>query len=153
MSARPRGGAAARWLADERGAAVVEFAIVVPILLVLVMGIIDFGRMLAVASSLAAAVRDGARQGATASDPNDTVQREAVRTRVVQAFQPFGGTALANANVVVTLERGATSDNSQNVVVSVNGYTYRPITPFAALIGRGTITLSRTATFRWERTL
>ncbi len=146
MSARARAAPLRRWLADDRGAAVVEFAIVVPILLVLVMGIIDFGRMLAVAASLAAAVRDGARQGATASDLTNSTQLAEVRARVVRAFQPFGGAALTTGAVTVTL------DASQNVVVSISNYTYQPITPIAALIGMRTVTLTRSATFRWERT-
>lgn len=135
-----------RWSADERGAAAVEFAIVVPVLLVLVMGTIDFARMMAVAASLAAAVRDGARQGATISDFTDGTQVNAVRNRVVAAFQPIGGTALTTANVTVNAP-----NSSNNVVVSVSGYTYRPITPIASMIGMGTITFSRSATFRWER--
>lgn len=147
MSARARSAPLRRWLADDRGAAVVEFAIVVPILLVLVMGIIDFGRMLAVAASLAAAVRDGARQGATASDPTNSTQRSEVQARVVRAFEPFGGAALTTGAVTVTL------DASQNVVVSVSNYTYQPITPIAALIGMRTVTFTRSAAFRWERTL
>jgi Flp pilus assembly protein TadG len=150
MSAATRLGAAraaaARWRADERGAALIEFAVVVPVLLTLVMAIIDFGRMFAVAASLAAAVRDGARAGATITDFADATQVAAVRTRVVAAFQPFGGAALATSGVTVVL------DASRNVNVSVSSYTYRPITPIASMIGLGTITLRRTAVFRWERT-
>jgi Flp pilus assembly protein TadG len=137
--------AARRWAADERGAAIVEFAIVVPILLILVMGIIDFGRLNAVAASMAAAARDGARQAATATDLTDATQLSSIRARVVGAFQPLGGAALTSSNVTVTLNA------SQNVVVTVSGYTYRPITPIATLIGMQTITLNRSATFRWER--
>lgn len=139
-----------RWLADERGAAVVEFAIVVPILLIFVTAIVDFGRMLGVAASLAAAARDGARLGATVTQL-DATQKNAIRNRVIGAFQPLGGVALGSGasgagTVDVTLE------NNAYVVVRVTGYTYRPITPIATLIGMGTVTLNRTATFRWERT-
>lgn len=138
--------AARRWRADDRGAAVVEFALVVPILLVLVTGIIDFGRLLAVAASMAAAVRDGARQAATASDLSDAVQIAAIRTRVVDAFQPFGGAALTASSVTV-----GSLDASGNISVTVTGYTFTPITPIARLVGFGTVTITRTATFRWER--
>lgn len=136
-----------RWARDERGAAVVEFAVVMPVLLILVMGIIDFGRMYAVAASLAAAVRDGARQGATATDLTDATQLAAIRSRVIAEFQPIGGAALTTANVAVAL------DANQNVVVTISNYVYRPVTPIAALIGMGTVTLNRTATFRWERSI
>lgn len=138
-----------RWCADEQGAAIVEFAIVVPILLVLVMGIIDFGRMLAVAASLSAAVRDGARQAAASSDLTDQAQVTAIKTRVTTSFDPFGGAAIGTSGggtLFVTAP-----DASGTVSVTVRGYEYAPITPIAALIGMGTVTLNRTATFRWER--
>ena len=138
----------ARWAADERGAAVLEFAVVVPVLLTLVMAIIEFGRMIAVAASLAAAVRDGARQAATASDlAGGGTQAQAVQARVVAGFEAFGGAPLTPAQVTV-----APPDASGNVVVRVAGYTYEPVTPLASMIGLGTLTLTRSATFRWERT-
>ena len=134
-----------RWVADERGAAIVEFAVVMPVLLVFITAIIDFGRMYAISASLAGAVRDGARQAA-ASTPNPTTgaPRTAVQTRVVQAFQTFGGAAITTGDVAVTL------DANNNVVVSVANYTFRPITPVATFVGLGRITITRTATFRWE---
>ncbi|MDQ4501870.1 pilus assembly protein [Sinomonas sp. ASV322] len=45
----------------ERGAAAVEFALVLPVLLVLVLGIIDFGRALSAQQTLTNAARVGAR--------------------------------------------------------------------------------------------
>lgn len=139
-------GRRARALAyGTRGAAAVEFALIVPVLLVFVMAIIDVGRMTAVAASLATAVRDGARQGATVVDWTDAAQVTAVRNRVIAGFQPFGGPALTASGVTATL------DAAGNVTVAVTGYQYRPITPFARLVGLGTINLSRTTVFRWER--
>jgi Flp pilus assembly protein TadG len=150
---RPAAGRAAarralrRWHADERGAAVVEFAMVVPVLLVLVTAIIDFSRMLAVAASLAAAVRDGARQAAASGDiVNDASQLAAVQRHVAGAFQPYGGTPIAAGDVQVSRP-----DAAGNVSVTVAAYAYRPITPVARLVGLGTITFTRTSTFRWER--
>lgn len=57
---RPR--ACSRPSRDEaRGAAAVEFALVLPLVLLLVCGIVDFGRMLNVQITLSAAAREGAR--------------------------------------------------------------------------------------------
>ena len=65
VSARATSPAALRrWLCDERGTAIVEFALIFPVLLMMLLATIDFGRMMAVGASLAAAARDGARMGA-----------------------------------------------------------------------------------------
>jgi Flp pilus assembly protein TadG len=47
---------------DDRGAAMVEFAIVLPLLLVLVMGIIEFGRAYNTQVAIQSAAREGARE-------------------------------------------------------------------------------------------
>ncbi len=53
---------------SDRGAAAVEFALVVPILLLLVFGIAEFGRAYQVQTSLSAAARHGARIMALQND-------------------------------------------------------------------------------------
>lgn len=59
----------------QQGAAAVEFALVLPLLVMLVFGVIEFGIVLAQKSSLSSAVRSGARYGSVnlyeaASDPH-----------------------------------------------------------------------------------
>jgi Flp pilus assembly protein TadG len=51
-----------RGTSADRGAAALEFALVVPILLVLVFGIMDFGIFFADSLAVQSAVREGARQ-------------------------------------------------------------------------------------------
>ena len=51
-----------RFRRDRRGQALVEFALVVPILLLLVLGIIDFGRAWNLHQTITDAAREGARQ-------------------------------------------------------------------------------------------
>jgi hypothetical protein len=48
---------------DEHGASAVEFALVVPLLLVLVFGIIDYGLLFSNSLALRQGIREGARQG------------------------------------------------------------------------------------------
>ena len=52
----------------DRGAAAVEFALVVPILLTLVIGIIEFGRAYNIQTTLSNAARDGVRVMALQND-------------------------------------------------------------------------------------
>ena len=54
---------------SERGAAMVEFAIIAPLLLLLVFGIIEFGRAYNAQNSLTHAAREGAREYAITQDP------------------------------------------------------------------------------------
>ena len=62
MPARPaRRRRPATRLLGERGAAAVEFALVVPLLVVLLFGIIEYSKALNTQSTLAAAAREGAR--------------------------------------------------------------------------------------------
>ncbi len=79
---RPRGCPGRR----RRGAAVVEFAIVVPIFTLLVFGMIEFGRMVMVHQLLAGAAREGARQaivnGATAVEVEQTVRNFLTATSI-----------------------------------------------------------------------
>ncbi|MBT2500744.1 pilus assembly protein [Agromyces sp. ISL-38] len=54
---------------DDRGAAAVEFALVLPLLLVLVLGILEFGRVFNIQIALSNAAREGARYMAVHDDP------------------------------------------------------------------------------------
>ena len=63
---------------SQRGAALVEFALVLPILVVLVMGIIDYGRLATTRIALHEAVQEGSIYAAT--HPDDAT---GIRTRTV----------------------------------------------------------------------
>jgi Flp pilus assembly protein TadG len=62
---------------DRQGAAVVEFAVVAPVLVLLVFGMVEFGRMVMVQQVLTNAAREGARVGvlddSTVADVQTTV--------------------------------------------------------------------------------
>ncbi len=77
--------------ADERGAAAVEFALVVPILLLLLFGIIDYGYMLSFRQALSQGAAEGAR--AAAVKPTGTVTatlETAMRAAVDDAVRSYG---------------------------------------------------------------
>ncbi len=64
-------------LRDQRGASAVEFALLVPMLLILVLGIVEFGHAFQVQGTLSAAAREGVRVMALQNDP--AAARAAVR--------------------------------------------------------------------------
>jgi Flp pilus assembly protein TadG len=68
---------ATRTRTSRRGAAAAEFAIVAPLLFLLILGIVEFGRLMMVQQTLINAVREGARKatlpGTTTSQVQSTV--------------------------------------------------------------------------------
>ena len=131
-----------RFRGDERGALVVEFGLIVPILFLLVFGIVDFGRAYFTMNNLAAAVREGARYGAVLADPSAAGNPDLIKQQVVNFSYTFGGARLTTPNVT-------TSVAGDKLTVTAT-YTFRPITPLVNLIGLDSIPMSQTAVFRME---
>ena len=81
---------------DQRGAIAVEFAIILPLLLLLVVGTIEFGRVYSQFQVFNGAAREGARCAAVQATPyGDCV----VQTRIDDASTPYAPDE--NASVVV----------------------------------------------------
>jgi Flp pilus assembly protein TadG len=129
----------------ERGAAAVEFALVAPLLVLLIFCIIDLGRAFATLNQLAAAARQGARVAAVLPDPDGT-QLEQVRDAVVGfAKGQLAGPEIARGKVRVHRR------NDGMVTVTVD-YQFTLITPLPKLASSAaTFSITRRATFRWER--
>jgi Flp pilus assembly protein TadG len=105
----------------DRGAAAVEFALLLPMLLLLVFGIIDFGRALNAQITLTQAAREGARLDALGrSNVVSATQNAATGLKPVTVTSPSGGTCQPNA---------AATDNA---TVNVS-YKFTFITPVAAI--------------------
>lgn len=79
--------------ASERGAVAVEFAIVAPVLVMLLLGIIEFSRAYNAQASLSAAAREGVR--VLAITGNQTTAKSAAKTAAV-SLNP----ALQDANII-----------------------------------------------------
>ncbi|MGN6676792.1 MAG: TadE/TadG family type IV pilus assembly protein [Streptosporangiaceae bacterium] len=110
------------WLrqARDRGAAAIEFALLFPLLMLIVFGIIDFGRALNAQITLTQAAREGARLDAL-GEPN------------VQSQTQSAATGLSPVNVTVTAcPPGAGPDVNAEVDVS---YTFNFITPIGTIAG------------------
>jgi len=79
----------------ERGASAVEFAFIVPLLIVLVLGIAEFGHGFQVQGTLSAAAREGVRAMALQNDP-------ALARTVVKNAAGTLNPAITNAQIVIT---------------------------------------------------
>ena len=92
----------------DRGAAVLEFALTVPLMLIMLVGIIEFGRAYSVVISLQGAVREGARSLALGDNSStvDSVVRSSTAVTVDGITQTpcpvAGGTATVKANQLFT---------------------------------------------------
>ena len=128
--------------ADECGAAAVEFALVLPVLLLLVFGMIDFGRLLFTRNNLQSAVREGARIAAARPDPTDG----AARDRVVSYINATEQTKIAPDMVSVTFDAAT----GLITVTIPAGYPFTPVTPFASTLGLRSVDIRPKAVFRWE---
>ncbi len=93
---------------SDRGIAVLEFALVAPLMLIMLVGVIEFGRAYNVVISLQGAVREGARS--LALGENSTTVANVVRAStavtidgILQTPCPVaGGTATVKANQMFT---------------------------------------------------
>jgi len=72
-------------LREQRGASAVEFALILPLLIVLVIGIAEFGRAFQVQCTLSAAAREGVR---TMALQDDQVQAKAMVRSVASSLAP-----------------------------------------------------------------
>lgn len=119
MKRPPCGGRRAR----DRGAAAVEFALVLPLLLLLVFGIIDFGRALNAQLTLTQAAREGVRLAALGY-PDANVQAQA------QAAAP----ELSGVSVTVAAACAPGAGPAANAEVDLS-YSFTFITPVGAIAG------------------
>lgn len=96
----------------RNGAAVVEFAMVIPVMLVFTFGMIELSRMSMVKESLTQASREGARVGIR---PTATIA--AIQNRVAEELEILG---LSSAQVTVTPEVLSEAEPGDDVRVEVS---------------------------------
>ncbi len=96
-------------LSRRRGAAMVETALVLPVFLLLVLGIIEFGRALMVANMVTNAAREGARMAILDGSTNSQVQT-AVEDFLVASL----GVASGDITTNITIEAAPGNDNPGN---------------------------------------
>jgi Flp pilus assembly protein TadG len=131
---------------DERGAAVVEFALILPILVLFVFGIIEFGRAYSARIQLTAAVREGARAGALGLDAVAATKAGApglAPSDINVQYTPTLGSYCAGAGST-TIPSGATPTTIPTATVTAT-YSFKYDIP---LFGNGTWTLSATGVMR-----
>jgi len=148
---------------EERGAALVEFALALPLLLVVLAGIVDFGMTFQRYELLANAAREGARMATLPGYGNQTTVDARVRAYVAAGLgtttatlgrsMPAGSVTLANTVLTVPLAGGGTKDMQMANVTVTYRHNFLLLGPILSLINKtwgGTITLTATSQMRVE---
>lgn len=117
--------------AAERGAAAVEFALLAPVLIVVLLGIMEFGRAYNVQVTLTNAAREGARSMAIHN--SQAPARTAVKTAAAH-LNP----TLSDANIAFGTA-SCTVDSQMTVTISYNLSTITGIAGPFAMTGKGTM--------------
>jgi hypothetical protein len=127
-----------RWRGDRhagnRGQALVEFALTIPIFLFLIIALFDMGRAVFAYNTLTNAAREGARTAIVNQDKATIVQRAKQQTAIVELDDPSVSVGFFQMKPDGTAD---TSDPCDLVAVGCLAVvsfeaTYRPITPFIA---------------------
>jgi Flp pilus assembly protein TadG len=135
-------------LRSERAAALVEFALVVPLLVMIMCATIDFGLAVYTLNNLTAAVREGGRFAAAripAPIANDTTVRDRVYNYIVKL-----PTSQTPATVKSLITSTAPDPTTGDITVQIIGFEFKPMTPVASWLGIGNIYMNRKAIFRYE---
>lgn len=128
---------------DDRGAAVIELAMVFMFLMVLISGVVDLGRVIYTGIAVEDTVQDGAAYAAfTDKVAGAQIQNAQIRQRVVNAVNK---PTLSTSNVTVACVTQTRSKLNGSAVTVTVTHTVPLLTP---LVGQwvGPITISRTAT-------
>lgn len=128
---------------QSAGQSLVEFALVIPIFLLLLFGLIDIGRLVYINNALAEAAREGARWGSVQTRSQTLAARATIASHTSASL-----TAVPNPTVTVTCQDGAgtsltTCSGTDILVVQVSS----PVSMFTPVIAQlvGTRTYTATA--------
>ena len=127
---------------DERGAAAVEFALLLPVLMLILFGIIEFGMIMYSREIITNASREGARTGIVQATVKPTTGE--IQTVVTNYLTGTG--VDPNAVTITIAGAGLTAPNTLNVTVT---YPYNFFAP--GILGLGnTINLTGQTVMRHE---
>jgi Flp pilus assembly protein TadG len=124
----------------RRGAAVVEFAVVSPVLLLILLGMIECGRMIMVQQALTTAVREGARAASLTGTAGAAIN-------AVEEF--LAGVGVRGSSVKVTPGSSGITGHGQPITVTVT-VPFAKVSWLPSPIFMKNATMSSSATMRRE---
>lgn len=124
-------------LRNENGGSLIEFAVIAPLLFVILFGIIEFGILLYDKAMITNASREGARTGIVYSHPNrisNDVISQAVRDYCEQYLISFGPSSTLGIAIVPN-DRSASEAGDPLTVIVTYPYRFLVFSSVLALIG------------------
>lgn len=106
---------------QEKAQTFVEFALVFPVLLMLVYGIIEFGRMLFIYTAVTASSREGARYGSAAGDTGTGIPHYADCVGIREAAIRTGILAgITDGDISISYDEGPSTTGPASCPPSIN---------------------------------
>jgi Flp pilus assembly protein TadG len=137
---------------EERGVALVEFALVAPLLLVILFGMLDFGRVFNYWIDATHLANEGARWAVVNKNPasSGTLQDYIREQADTDELRNGGSTALPDPlQVCISFPNGSTVGNPVKVTATAT-YNWLPFLSSQALGGLTSTTVSSSSTMRLE---
>lgn len=131
-----------RFLRETAAGSIVEFAIVVPVLIFLLLGMIDFALAFNTRLNIVSVTRDLARSLAVQADPCNASVQNALRFRADTLFVRMNRSDPLLSGYVTPI----VTCPAASVTVAINGYPMR-----STFLRLGPFSLSARSVFRWER--
>ncbi len=134
-------------LRNQRGAALLETAITLPLILLVSVGIFEFGRAYQVQQVLTNAAREGAR---IAVLPGYT---DAQVTSVVRTYLSDGGLTAVDPTIIRNVAVGASSASRVTITYPFNFMVLNPVAKLVqptSNLGKGVLTMQTSALMRNE---
>lgn len=132
----------------DTGASLVEFAILLPFLLLLVLGVVEFGFLLGESNEVRHATREGARYAAV-SNPDRTGDGNVTNADVVDAVCESLELNGSSANITIVAPGG--TDRLDDATLTVTRTGVSSISGAPVISGMIPTTLESSATFRLEQ--
>lgn len=126
-------------LKNNKGQALVEFAIIIPILFLLIMGILQFGMMLNSYLTIENASREGAREGIAGSSDAD------IRSRIL-AVTPN----LDHNDLTITITPDENSRSAGDTLTVTVTYNYKLTVPIISTIFHNAVNINGQTSMRVE---
>jgi len=138
---------------NNKGQSIVEFAILLPVMLLMLLGLMEWGFLLWTQTTYVNAVREGSREAVVIRDWDTNYSARATETRntVVSRLRGLPASITNGISNQITIELLPNSTHINSIRISIVKQPYKSIIGFADVVVPKT--LSASAEFRYEGNL